>query len=92
MKALLIKIWNKIKTFFIEDYYDDSEPVPLYLAVNGVYMQWIESIERQVEQTKIDLAIGSIDKKTYDRKFEEFQKEVKKLSSAYAKELLSYSV
>ena len=89
------KIWNWIKTkilsFVIEEEEVAEEPqkdVPLYLACNGMYMAVIESIERQIEQIKIDYALGTIDKDIYDQHFENFQKRVKELSANYAKELL----
>lgn len=89
------KIWNWIKnavlSFVIEEEEipeESNKEIPLYLACNGMYMAVIESIERQIEQIKIDYALGTIDKDIYDQHFENFQKRVKELSANYAKELL----
>lgn len=68
-----------------------KKEIPLYLPCNGRYMEWIESLERQINQVKIDYYLGSISKRVYDEHFEALQKEVKQLSLSYAKELLSYS-
>lgn len=95
MLNMLKKIWAWIKSLVIEDepeeVKNDQKDVPLYLACNGMYMSLIESIERQIQQTEIDYAIGSIDKETYDKHFIDFQQKVKELSANYARELLLYS-
>lgn len=89
----MTKIWNWIKSKFsraknTEPVEEKKEEIPLYLACNGMYIAVIESIERQIEQVKIDYALGTINKDIYDQHFENFQKRVKELSANYAKELL----
>jgi len=97
MSNMLKKIWMWIKSLVIEEDPEevddgvDQKDVPLYLSCNGMYMALIESIERQIQQTKIDYALGSIDKETYDKHFIDFQQRVKELSANYARELLLYS-
>ena len=95
MSNMLKKIWAWIKSLVIKDepeeVENDPKDVPLYLACNGMYMALIESIERQIQQTEIDYAIGSIDKETYDKHFIDFQQRVRELSANYARELLLYS-
>ena len=92
------KFLNWIRGLFVSDKAeepvadtDSNKEVPLYLACNGVYIARIENLERQIEQTKIDFAIGSISEETYNTHFEEFQRQVKQLSADYARELLLYS-
>ena len=97
MLNMLKKILAWFRSLVIEDDPEmiddaDQKDVPLYLACNGMYMALIENIERQIQQTKIDYALGSIDKETYDQHFLDFQQKVKELSANYARELLLYSV
>lgn len=66
----------------------EPEDVPLYLACNGLYIARIESLERLIQQTEIDYAIGMITKEIYEKHFEEFRKQVSQLSADYARELL----
>lgn len=96
MLNMLKRIWAWFRSLVIEDDPEmiddtDQKDVPLYLACNGMYMALIENIERQVQQTQIDYALGSIDKETYDQHFLDFQQKVKELSANYARELLLYS-
>lgn len=95
MLNMFKRFWTWLKSWVLEKEETNEKPdpkeVPLYLACNGMYMALIESLERQIQQVEIDLAIGSIDKETYDQHFVDFQNQVKKLSADYARELLLYS-
>lgn len=50
---------------------------------NISYANWIESIERQVYQTKIDYALGWIDSVRYENTMNEYRKKVKDISVSY---------
>lgn len=92
MLSMIKRFWAWLKSWVTEEStQDDPKEVPLYLACNGMYIAIIESIERQIEQTEIDYAIGTIDIDTYNRHYQEFQQKVKELSASYARELLLYS-
>ena len=53
------------------------------LETNASYIKWIESIERQVQQVKIDYALGWICKETYEMHMLDFQNKVKEISQSY---------
>lgn len=92
MLSMIKRFWAWLKSWVTEEStQEDPKEVPLYLACNGMYIAIIESIERQIEQTEIDYAIGTIDSDTYNRHYQEFQQKVKELSASYARELLLYS-
>lgn len=50
---------------------------------NISYVNWIESIERQVHQTKIDYALGWIDIDVYEDKMKEYRTKIKDISESY---------
>lgn len=89
------KIFNKIKKWFKElkgNYYmkKNKMVVPIlkkrdiYVLENNLcYVGWIESLERQVMQTKIDFAKGWINSESYDLRMEEYKKKIKDISDSY---------
>ena len=92
MLSMIKRFWLWLKSLFTaKETEAEKKDEPLYLACNGAYIARIESLERLIEQTKIDYALGWITKEIYDSHFEEFRKQVRELSAAYARELLLYS-
>ena len=53
------------------------------LKDNICYADWIESLERQVMQTKIDYAFGWIDQDTYNQHMEDYRSRIKDISDSY---------
>ena len=53
------------------------------LQNNVCYVDWIDSIERQILQNKIDYALGWIDSLVYEQKMEEFRLKIKDISESY---------
>lgn len=55
----------------------------IVLDNNLSYVDWIESLERQIMQTKIDYALGWIDTSSYQEKMEYFRNRIKDISDSY---------
>ena len=53
------------------------------LENNLCYADWIESVERQVLQTKIDYAFGWIDSTKYENMMAGYKKKIKDISDSY---------
>ncbi len=56
---------------------------PKILFSNLSYIDWIESVERQVLQTRIDFALGSITEEAYNHQMDIFKEKVKEISNSY---------
>lgn len=82
---LIMRIWAWIKGIY-NDLFEEEEiknNIPKVLPNNVVYADWIDSIERQIEQLKIDYALGWITKETYERRMDEFRAKVRYISKSY---------
>lgn len=82
------KFINWLKKIFSKHNSEDLETTqkpesPKILFSNLSYIDWIESVERQVLQTKIDFALGSISEEVYTKQMDIFKEKVKEISNSY---------
>ena len=83
MKKLLM--WIKalfVRLFRRQDSKNTSNNIKI-LPENVSYIDWIDSVERQVQQVRIDHALGWIDEETYQNHMLAFQEKVKEISDSY---------
>lgn len=84
IKAIFQKIFTRKNT--------KSTSLEAVLPSNGQYIAWIESLERQIHQVKIDFALGWISKELYETNMEDLKGEVKELTDSYLRYLKQNNV